>query len=113
MPGNSNKKNQADTFPLSEIHHMSQPATEIRINGTVQGVGFRPYIYRLAHKFNLAGHINNSAEGVVITVAGKHEKIDDFVDLIQKKAPPLARIVSVPRFETTLPEGTSRLDRFQ
>jgi hydrogenase maturation protein HypF len=86
---------------------MSIPATEIQVNGIVQGVGFRPFVYRLAHQLNLSGHISNSSDGVVITVAGEAADIDTLVQSIRHHAPPLAQIVSLDRFETTLPEQTT------
>lgn len=86
---------------------MSRPATEIQVNGIVQGVGFRPFIYRLAHRFNLAGHISNSDNGVVITVAGDIRNIDALIDSILHHAPPLAQITSLSQCSATLPEQIS------
>ncbi|MCL7486634.1 MAG: carbamoyltransferase HypF [Desulfobulbaceae bacterium] len=85
----------------------ARAAAEIRVNGTVQGVGFRPFVYRLAHRFNLAGHITNSAEGVVIRVAGEAADIDALVDSIKNHPPPLARIVTLRRSDITLTEQPS------
>ena len=85
----------------------ARTATEIRVNGIVQGVGFRPFVYRLAHRFNLTGHITNSAEGVVIRVAGEAVDIDALVHSIQDQPPPLARIVTLRRSVITLPEQPS------
>ena len=51
----------------------------IEVTGIVQGVGFRPYVYRLALQRNLAGFITNTAAGVSIEVEGPAEAVDDFV----------------------------------
>jgi len=58
----------------------------------VQGVGFRPYVYRLALQRNLAGFITNTAAGVSIEVEGPAEAVDDFVSQLPVEAPRLARI---------------------
>ena len=55
----------------------------IRVMGTVQGVGFRPWIYRLATARRLAGFVLNDARGVVIEVEGPAETIDEFTSLIR------------------------------
>jgi len=86
---------------------MSRPATEIQVNGIVQGVGFRPFVYRLAHKLDLIGHISNRGDGVFLTVAGDEKNIASLVDILRHQPPPLARIISFKQRETTLPEDTS------
>ena len=67
----------------------------VRVRGIVQGVGFRPYIFQLAHSRGLGGWVRNQADGVEIEVAGASESVDGFLRDIPAKAPPLARIVSV------------------
>jgi hydrogenase maturation protein HypF len=64
----------------------------IEVTGIVQGVGFRPYVYRLALQRNLAGFITNTAAGVSIEVEGPAEAVDDFVSQLPVEAPRLARI---------------------
>ncbi|MCL4458401.1 MAG: carbamoyltransferase HypF [Chloroflexi bacterium] len=59
----------------------------------VQGVGFRPFIYRLANEYGLNGWVLNSDEGVVIDVEG--DAVDQFTTATRAKAPPLARIESL------------------
>ncbi|HHO47613.1 MAG TPA: carbamoyltransferase HypF [Desulfobacteraceae bacterium] len=81
---------------------MKTPATEIRVNGIVQGVGFRPFVYRLAVQYGLAGFITNSPEGVVIKLAGDSAGINALIDSLRQQAPPLARIISLEQSETTL-----------
>ncbi|AFY58499.1 (NiFe) hydrogenase maturation protein HypF [Rivularia sp. PCC 7116] len=65
---------------------------EIRISGTVQGVGFRPTVYRIAKELNLKGDVCNDGEGVLIRVCGSQESIEEFIKRIQQESPPLANI---------------------
>ena len=67
----------------------------IEVTGVVQGVGFRPYVYRLALQRNLAGFITNTAAGVSIEVEGPAEAVDDFVSQLPQEAPRLARITQL------------------
>jgi hydrogenase maturation protein HypF len=62
----------------------------IQITGTVQGVGFRPFVYNLANKYNLKGFCLNDSQGVLIEVQG--ELIDRFIEEIKTSPPPLSRI---------------------
>lgn len=64
----------------------------IRITGIVQGVGFRPFVYKLAHQENLLGWVKNTSAGVEILVEGCEEAILRFIRRINDEAPPLARI---------------------
>ncbi|MCF2146071.1 carbamoyltransferase HypF [Desmonostoc muscorum LEGE 12446] len=65
---------------------------EIRVRGTVQGVGFRPTVYRLAKVCGLGGDVCNDGEGVLIRVSGSEEAITEFVAKLQTECPPLAKI---------------------
>jgi len=85
---------------------MSIPATRIQVNGIVQGVGFRPFVYRLATELGLIGYITNNSDGVSITVAGRQDKIDSLADTLRKNAPPLARITSLQKDDSVLPAET-------
>ncbi len=67
----------------------------IEIAGIVQGVGFRPYIYRLACENNLAGFITNTEAGVSIEVEGTAEAIEAFLSRLPKEVPRLARITNL------------------
>ncbi|MDD3618306.1 MAG: carbamoyltransferase HypF [Desulfobulbaceae bacterium] len=87
---------------------MKIPATEIRVNGIVQGVGFRPFVYRLAAQYGLAGFITNTPEGVIIRLAGDSAGINALIDSLRQQAPPLARIISLERSETTLTGDCNR-----
>lgn len=70
---------------------------EIRVRGTVQGVGFRPTVYRLAKACMLGGDVRNDGEGVLIRVCGTQEAITEFIDRLQQECPPLARIHDLTR----------------
>ena len=74
---------------------MSKHARRIEIRGVVQGVGFRPFVYRLAHRYNLAGWVRNTSWGVEIEVEGDPEALDAFVEALSAEAPPLAVIESI------------------
>ncbi len=68
---------------------------KIVIEGIVQGVGFRPFIYQLAERFALAGSVCNDTRGVTIEVEGEPEVLDRFVAAIQYEKPPLAVIQNI------------------
>lgn len=68
---------------------------EILVSGIVQGVGFRPYVYRLATDRHLEGSISNTVSGVTIEVQGPPELVNEFVSRLPEEAPTLARISSV------------------
>jgi len=71
------------------------PAVErrrLRVRGQVQGVGFRPTVYRLATELGLAGRVLNDGAGVEIELEGTDERIDRFVARLASEAPRLARI---------------------
>lgn len=67
----------------------------IRVRGIVQGVGFRPYIYRLAKMHGLTGWVLNDSEGVLIEVQGSLEQLNAFAAKLPVSAPPASRITSV------------------
>ena len=67
----------------------------IEIAGIVQGVGFRPFIYRLATENNLTGFVTNTEAGVSIEVEGAAEAVETFLSRLPKEVPPLARITSM------------------
>ena len=67
------------------------------MRGVVQGVGFRPYVYKLARSQGLAGFVLNSSRGVFIEVEGDPATIDAFVSALPAEAPPLVRIAEIIR----------------
>src|SRR5215467_13289159 len=70
-------------------------ASRIRIRGIVQGVGFRPFVFRLAHGLGLKGWVLNGEQGVEIHAEGEPAVLDEFVKLLKTEAPPAAQIVSI------------------
>ncbi|HUA48117.1 MAG TPA: carbamoyltransferase HypF [Solirubrobacteraceae bacterium] len=67
----------------------------VRVTGTVQGVGFRPYVYRLAGELSLGGFVLNDAHGVLIEVEGSATGVDRFLERLPSEAPPLAVLEQV------------------
>jgi hydrogenase maturation protein HypF len=67
----------------------------IEVTGIVQGVGFRPHVYRLMERERLAGHIANTATGVEIEVQGPRLAVEDFLARLPAENPPLARILGL------------------
>ncbi len=67
----------------------------LTIRGAVQGVGFRPFVYRLATELQLSGWVNNSAQGVFIEVEGTQPQLETFVLRIEQEKPPLSIIHSL------------------
>jgi hydrogenase maturation protein HypF len=81
---------------------MSRPApaperarARVRVTGTVQGVGFRPFVYRLAGELGLAGFVRNDAAGVLIEAEGAPAGLRALVHRLRDDAPPLARVEAV------------------
>jgi hydrogenase maturation protein HypF len=71
--------------------------SEIRVRGRVQGVGFRPTVWRLAQELGLSGEVRNDAEGVLIRVAGGDGAVATLLERIRREPPPLARIDRIER----------------
>ncbi|KAA6464480.1 carbamoyltransferase HypF [Acidobacteria bacterium AB60] len=67
----------------------------VRVCGVVQGVGFRPFVYRIASDGRLAGHIGNDTDGVTIEVEGSSDEVTRFLTRLREEAPPMARIDSI------------------
>ncbi|MDQ3729181.1 MAG: carbamoyltransferase HypF [Actinomycetota bacterium] len=67
----------------------------IRVSGTVQGVGFRPFVYRHALELGLSGHVRNDERGVEIVAEGPGEVVAELMRRLEGQAPPLARVESV------------------
>lgn len=68
---------------------------ELHIQGIVQGVGFRPFIYNLATQLEISGTVSNTSAGVFIQAAAEQQLLDSFISRIRSEAPPLAEILSV------------------
>ena len=67
----------------------------ISVRGVVQGVGFRPFVYRLAQEYSLKGWVRNTSGNVEIEVEGNEEALENFLSDLQAKAPPMAHIEKV------------------
>jgi hydrogenase maturation protein HypF len=78
--------------PGSEVAAASRRRLRIRVEGIVQGVGFRPYLYSLAHRLGLAGHALNDGRGVLAEVEGDAAAVAEFLARLEAEAPPLAVI---------------------
>ncbi len=76
--------------------------TVVRVEGIVQGVGFRPFVYALAARFRLAGYVANDQRGVIIEVQGARCAIAGFIAQIERAAPALAVIERVSSREIAL-----------
>ncbi|MBN2543342.1 carbamoyltransferase HypF [bacterium] len=74
----------------------------IKIRGVVQGVGFRPFIYKLAKSHKLSGFVYNNTEGVVVEVQGSETGILKFIFDIERKSPPLSQIESISHEEISV-----------
>ena len=68
---------------------------QIRVRGVVQGVGFRPFVYRLAQEEHLSGFIGNDTDGVLIEIEGPSASLDAFIGRLLSEAPPLSRVDSL------------------
>ncbi len=69
----------------------------IRVRGTVQGVGFRPWVWQIARRLGIRGFVRNDAQGVLIEAWGEASLLDRFVSELGKEPPPLARIEAIER----------------
>jgi hydrogenase maturation protein HypF len=79
----------------SKVLECTRKRAKIKIEGIVQGVGFRPFIYRIAVKNHLNGFILNSRSGVTIEVEGEESSIDEFLLSLSKDHPKPARIKDI------------------
>jgi hydrogenase maturation protein HypF len=89
---------------LSDKKPGQQKAYRLLVRGTVQGVGFRPFIYRLATRLNFNGYVKNVGEGVEIYLEGNSPDFERFLEALKYDLPPLARIESLDWLEVE-PEG--------
>lgn len=88
---------------LSRPHDASVTVVRahIRVRGVVQGVGFRPFVYREAQQLGLCGWVRNDAEGVAIEAEGDAARVAQLVERLAVCAPPLARVDAVEREDCT------------
>ena len=101
---------ESDSKPIR--HEVLLPRREVLVvRGVVQGVGFRPFVFRLAMEEKLAGSIGNDTGGVTIEIEGPAERVEAFRRRLEAESPPLARIDSVAVRET-LGHGRSRFSHY-
>ena len=83
---------------------MSRKRLKICVEGRVQGVGFRPTVFRYATERGLSGWVTNTSSGVLIEVEGDSEKAEEFLHALESTAPPQAHIANIT-FEWIVPKG--------
>ena len=76
--------------PASALRRVS-----VRVDGTVQGVGYRPFVYRVAAELGIAGWVLNDERGVLVEAEGPQDVVDAFVTRLRQEAPPLADVRGV------------------
>ena len=79
-------------------------ALDIRVRGRIQGVGFRPFIYRLASDHKLHGWVNNQTSHVKIHIEGTKENVNSFIHDIRAKAPPISIIDDLKAYTSSFEE---------
>ncbi|HTB95534.1 MAG TPA: carbamoyltransferase HypF [Terracidiphilus sp.] len=84
-----------DPVPHASISATSPVRRAVFVRGVVQGVGFRPFVYRLAFEEGLAGSIGNDTDGVTIEIEGPSARVNAFLMRLRAEIPPLARIDAV------------------
>ena len=87
----------ADTVAARGNPSESEVGLRLRIRGAVQGVGFRPFVYRLARELALAGWVRNDSHGVEVEVEGPRPRLESFVARLaaEKPAPAILQSVAV------------------
>jgi len=78
----------------------------LQVEGVVQGVGFRPFVYALARELGLAGSVGNTGAGVLIEVEGNAVALDEFARRLVASAPPLARVERITSVRAVCAGGT-------
>ena len=87
-------------------------ALDIQVKGIVQGVGFRPFVYRLAKKYLINGWVLNAADGVFIHAEGEGTLLDEFVMELSENPPAAAQVDEIDLAEVPLEDFTSFEIRF-
>src|SRR5690349_9749332 len=80
----------------------------VRVEGVVQGVGFRPFVYGLATRLGLTGHVGNDVDGVFAEVEGSPMAVAEFLRALEREPPPLAKVerVTASRITATGAQGS-------
>ncbi len=89
--------------------HADIMGARITVRGVVQGVGFRPFIYRIAHEHHITGWVVNSTVGVIIECDGTEGDVREFERAITAEAPTLARVDAMERISIE-PQGFERFE---
>ncbi len=79
---------------------------EVRVEGIVQGVGFRPFVYALADRFGVSGHVGNDTDGVFLAAEGPREAVTGLLKALETDAPALAAVERVTVTEHPVRGGT-------
>ena len=77
----------------------------LTVEGTVQGVGFRPFVYRLAQELGLSGYVQNTRAGVIIEIEGADARVAAFKKALQERKPPQARFLRLDNTPLTAEGG--------
>src|SRR5271168_3969111 len=85
----------AGAWWLWKVNGLMASACDIRVRGIVQGVGFRPFVFRLAHANTLTGWVLNDEDGVEIHLEGADQALCAFVQSLKTEGPPAARIATI------------------
>jgi len=83
------------TPTVLEVAREAQGRVRLVVRGAVQGVGFRPFVYRLARRIGLSGWVENSSQGVTIEVEGPKARLADFQWQLRSEAPPRSVILGI------------------
>src|SRR5215831_5778986 len=75
---------------MTAVAPASRRRAQVRVKGTVQGVGFRPFAYRLARELLLGGFVLNDSCGVKLEIEGSGDAVAQFLNRLEREAPPLA-----------------------
>jgi len=98
-PSSASLKQRVRRGTIGSVAGVRRVRFEVRVEGIVQGVGFRPFVYALAKRLNLGGRIANDSAGVVIEIEGAPDDVLRFLSALEQDPPPLASIERVTRRE--------------
>ena len=89
----------------SKVKSKTKQRAIVNVRGVVQGVGFRPFVYRLATQHHLFGWVRNTSGKVEIEVEGNKTEIRKFLQELETQAPPMARIEDIQTTFSSPPQG--------